>query len=247
MVFFESPEKMEETTSAQTENAVPLGNILVVEDGKPMSELLSQALTESGYTVSVAQNGYEGLRRAAGHDLLIVDVMMPIMNGFDMVRKLRDSGNQAPVLFLTAKNGPQDLVRALNLGGDDFLSKPFRLDELLARIKALLRRSRQGTDVVQFGDLSMDLKNRRVKRGEHTIILSNTEFELLKILITQQGATVSKHQLLTQVWEDPRRDDNVVEVYMNYLRAKLEAHDMPRLIQTVRGKGYVLESPHSQP
>ncbi len=213
-----------------------------------MSRLLEQALQESGFDVSVAPNGSEGLKRARGHDLLIVDVMMPEMNGFEMVRQLRGSAEMIPVLFLTARGGLDDQVKGLDLGGDDYLVKPFVLEELLARLRALLRRSRANQDVLEYDDLLMDTRLRSVKRNDRWIDLSRTEFALLETFMLNPGIVLSKPRLFELVWhEDNPRDPNLIEVYMNYLRTKLEAMGRPRLIHTVRGKGYVLEVRHGQP
>jgi DNA-binding response OmpR family regulator len=211
-----------------------------------MSVLLEQALTESGFSVTVAENGREGLLKAKDQDLLVVDVMMPIMNGFEMVRRIREEGNLVPVIFLTSKDATSDRVKGLDLGGDDYLVKPFKLAELLARIRALLRRSVQQQDVITYGDLWMDRRARKVRRGERWLHLSNTEFSMLEVFMTRPGDTVSKETLLREVWnEDSFRDDNLVEVNIFLLRGKLEVMGMPRLIHTIRGKGYVLESRES--
>lgn len=234
--------KSVEHALAVGDEAIP-HRILVVEDEPAMLQLLEEALQESGYAVTTAENGREALKKVAGQDLLVVDVMMPLMNGFDMVRELRAQGNQAPVLFLTAKDATSAKVKGLDIGGDDYLVKPFKLDELLARIRALLRRSAATQDVLEFADLWIDRRSRKVRRGERWIYLSNTEFSLLEQLALRPGDAVSKQTLLKEVWNDDTfRDENVVEVYINYLRSKLEVLGMSRLVHTVRGKGYVLEA-----
>jgi two-component system copper resistance phosphate regulon response regulator CusR len=221
--------------------------ILVVEDEPAMSRLLDQALTESGFTVTVADNGREGLALAADHDLLVVDVMMPQLNGFEMVRQMRSAGNRVPVLFLTAKDGPGDRVKGLDLGGDDYLVKPFRLDELLARIRALLRRTIEHQDLLRCDNLEIDVHARKARRGDHWLYLSNTEFALLQLLMTRQGETVSKETIYRELWnDDTPRDPNLVQVYINHLRSKLETMSMRRLIFTVHGRGYVLEAREEQ-
>jgi two-component system, OmpR family, response regulator MprA len=240
------PEDAELASNQAGDEAIP-HRILVVEDERAMSQLLEQALEESGYAVSVAENGREGLKKAPEHDLLIVDVMMPVLNGFDMVRELRELGNKTPVLFLTAKDAVSDRVKGLDLGGDDYLMKPFKLEELLARVRALLRRSSIGQDTLEFADLWMDRRARKVRRGDRWLYLSNTEFSLLEQLLLHRGEPVSKQTLLREVWnDDSARDENVVEVYINYLRSKMEVLGMPRLVQTVRGKGYILEASEEQ-
>ncbi|MFZ4508144.1 MAG: response regulator transcription factor [Fimbriimonas sp.] len=220
----------------------PQYKVVVVEDERAMSDLLEQALRESGFEVAVAANGEEGLALAPDCAVMIVDVMMPVMDGFEMVRQLRQGGNPVPVLFLTAKDGALDLVEGLDLGGDDYLVKPFRLVELLARLRALIRRSMAGQDVLQFGDLWLDRRSRQVRRGERWIYLSTTEFSLLEFFMLHPKTVLTKALILKEIWhEDSYRDDNIVEVYMNYLRSKLEMLNQSRLIHTLRGKGYVLE------
>jgi two-component system response regulator MprA len=223
--------------------------ILIVEDERAMSELLAQALTESGFRTSVAHNGEEGLRNAAGHDLLIVDVMMPRMNGFDMVRKLRLEGNRTPVLFLTARDAVSDRVKGLDLGGDDYLIKPFRLEELVARVRALARRALDHQDTLQFGELWLDRRARRARRGERPLYLSNTEFSILELMMMRPGEEVSKEAILQEVWgaDEGFRDKNLVEVNIYWLRRKTESMGASRLIQTVRGVGYALEIRESEP
>jgi len=208
-----------------------------------MSELLEQALQESGFDVSLASNGREGLRLAAECHLIVVDVMMPVMNGFEMVRQLRTSGVRVPVLFLTARDAVADRVRGLEMGGDDYLLKPFALSELIARVRALIRRAREAADVLEYADLWLDRRDRKVRRGEEWLYLSNTEFAVLEAFMLSPEVPLSKASLLRDVWhEDAVRDDNIVEVYVSYLRQKSEFMGRPRLLHTVRGIGYVLEA-----
>jgi DNA-binding response OmpR family regulator len=222
-----------------------LPRILVVEDEEKMARLLNQVLTESGFEVTVARDGYEGKRLAAGHDLAIVDVMMPIVDGFTMVQHLRKEGNWIPILFLTARDMPEDLVAGLALGGDDYVTKPFRLAELVARLRALLRRASAGSSLLIFEDLVLDQANNTVRRGPRSLFLSSTEFRLLQIFMRRAGEVVSKEEVLREIWNDEstQRDENVVEVYVHYLRTKLEAFDQPRILNTIKGQGYVLEAP----
>lgn len=206
-----------------------------------MAELLVQALSELGYFCDMAPNGAVGLKKAAGCDLLLVDVMMPVMNGFVMVEKLRESGLRMPVIYLTAKDTTKDVVRGLEIGADDYLVKPFKLDELLARVKAALRRARDLSQMLKWHDLTMDCAKRSVRRGETEIFLSATEFALLELLMRRPEAVLSKAQLLEEVWhDDGYRDENIVETYVTYLRRKTESFGGSRVIQTVRGRGYVL-------
>ena len=244
--------------------------ILVVEDEPALARLLKQALDESGFVATTAKDGEEGLRHAdsgRGADLLVVDAMMPKMDGFEMVRRLRADGVRTPVLFLTARDTPADRIEGLDLGGDDYMVKPFDLGELLARLRALLRRARDASDIRTYGDLWADSRSRKVGYGPlHgtgpdgepgvPIHLSGTEFSLLWTLMAQPGEAVSKETILREVWDESLstatgseagkagsgRHPNIVEVYVNYLRSKLETRGRPRLIHTVRGKGYVLGS-----
>ena len=222
--------------------------VLVVEDEPAMSRVLAQALRESGMEVSIAEDGAAGLRLAPGHDLLVVDVMMPVLNGFEMVRRLRAAGHRMPVLFLTARDGIDDLVKGLALGGDDYLTKPFRLAELFARAEALLRRGREARDLLRFADLEIDRRARRASRGGEPLGLSNTEFDLMEMLMLTPNAIVTKTAILREVWdEDGERDPNIVEAFVRHLRHKTEAGGRARLIHTVRGQGYVLEARATEP
>ena len=209
-----------------------------------MARLLDQALTESGFEVTLAENGKLGLALAEEKDLIIVDVMMPVMNGFEMVRRLRDLCIKTPVLFLTARDSVDDRVKGLDLGADDYLVKPFKLDELLARVRALLRRFRDTDEVLELGDLVVDTRTHKVKRGAANIYLSNTEYSLLVLLLRNANHVVSKQTILKEIWDDEtgNRDFNVVEVYIKYLRGKLEILGRSRLIHTVRGTGYMMKS-----
>lgn len=213
-----------------------------------MAGLLKQALTESGFQVTVAPDGREGYRLAQGHDVAIVDVMMPVMDGFKMVRNLRRDGERIPVLFLTARDTPEDLVTGLALGGDDYLVKPFRLGELLARIRSLLRRASIRSPLLRHGDVTLDQLARVAYRGEKRLSLSSTEYRLLQTLMLKAGQVVSKAEVLQSVWGDgmATHDENVVEVYVHYLRTKLEAFEQSRILVTLKGKGYVLE-PAAEP
>jgi DNA-binding response OmpR family regulator len=219
------------------------GRLMVVEDEPSMAQLLSEALTEFGYEVVVFTDSREALRRGGeGFSALVVDVMMPRLNGFELVKGLRESGDQVPVLFLTARDRDEDIVAGLRIGGDDYLVKPFKLEVLVARLEALIRRSRPGQNLLILGDLELDIRTRRAHRKGRALGLSNTEFALLQFLVERSGQVIAKALLLREIWEDSgMRDDNVVEVYVNYLRGKLEAMGGSRLIHTVRGRGYVLE------
>ena len=221
-----------------------MNRILVVEDEPGISSALKQALTESGYVCSVAQNGREGLSMAEGAELLVVDVMMPVMDGFAMVKELRSQGCRVPVIFLTARDRTADLVHGLDMGADDYLVKPFKLDELLARVRAVLRRARDARPILQWHDITVDRSSRRVFRNGTELFLSATEFSLLEMLVRNYEVVLSKDQILREVWHDEGyRNENIVELYINYLRRKSETNGLPRVIHTVRRKGYILAKP----
>lgn len=215
--------------------------ILIVEDEPQMARLLEQALEESGYAVSTASNGVQALPQAREADAIVADVMMPGMNGFEMVRRIREDGLHLPILMLSARGEFPDRVKGLDLGADDYLAKPFHLDELLARLRALLRREALHRDTMRFHDLVLDLRTRGAVRGERDLNLTQTEFRLLERLMRSPGLPLSKRALLRDVWQDPDAPStNLVEVYVRYLRNKTEAGGEPRLIHTVRNKGYAL-------
>ena len=225
-----------------------MNRILVVEDETVMAELLCEALTVSGYECQLASNGKEGLDAAQFADLLVVDVMMPVLNGFDMVATLRARGFSRPVLFLTAKDDIADVVAGFDVGGDDYLVKPFKLDELLVRIRALLRRAKEAGSEISWHHLALNLKNRTGSLGNHEIFLSSTEFALLEFFVEHADKIVSKPLILQKVWKDEGyRSENIIEIYVNYLRKKTELYGHPRIIHTVRGRGYVLAKVPPQP
>ena len=217
--------------------------ILVIDDDVNITSFLKRALSYEGYVVDTAADGREGLTRALEQppDLVVLDVMMPGLDGYEVATRLRSGGPQ-PILMLTARDEVPDRVRGLDSGADDYLVKPFALDELLARVRALLRR----TDVtprnrLHFSDLSLDLDSHEVRRGTRLIELTSTEFDLLAAFLRHPRQVLSRDTLLETVWTmDPTTDTHVVEVYIGYLRQKLEAAGEARLIHTVRGVGYVL-------
>jgi two-component system response regulator MprA len=217
--------------------------LLVVDDDPKITAMLRRALQAEGYEVRTANDGREGLARAKERqpDLVVLDLLMPEIDGLEVCRRLRDEGN-VPILILTAKDETGDRVRGLDSGADDYLIKPFALDELLARIRALLRR-REARDlhVLRFADLTLDLTTRIATRGTRAIELTTREFELLLYFLRHPKEVLSQQQLLDRVWEGQfDAESNVVHVYVGYLRSKLEAGGEPRLVHTVRGVGYVL-------
>ncbi len=220
-------------------------NILLVDDEDNLRSMLDAALSHHGFAVDPAPNGRTAIEKAlaAAPDLILLDVMMPDLDGFEVCRRLRADGVKTPILFLTAKDATEDKVRGLTLGGDDYLTKPFSLEELVARVNALLRRS--GTEsassaVLTYADLILDDDAHRVTRAGVEIRLSPTEFDLLRFLLTNQGRVMSKAQILDHVWHfDFDGDGGIVETYVGYLRRKID-HGEPRLIHTIRGVGYTL-------
>ena len=219
-------------------------HLLVVDDEDNLRSMLCAALRHNGFEISAASNGRDALTAVADTkpDLIVLDVMMPDLDGFEVCRRLRADNNHTPILFLTARDSTEDKVRGLTLGGDDYLEKPFSLEELVARATAILRRAgvaNADTSVLELEDLSLDDDAHIVlKAGEH-IHLSPTEYKLLRFLLINQGRVLSKAQILDHVWEyDFDGDGGVVETYIGYLRRKLDTTD-PKLIHTIRGAGYV--------
>ena len=220
--------------------------ILVVEDERKLAQILASALQADHYYVVVAPTGDDGFRRANSEvfDVVVLDLMLPGRGGLEVLETLRQRHLQTPVLILTARDGVEDRVRGLDLGADDYLVKPFALAELLARIRALLRRGRPSEVVrLKMADLELDLVTRRAIRGDRLLDLTAREFELLEYLLRHQGHLVSREMLAHEVWREPRRAtplDNVINVQMTLLRKKVDTDAVPRLIHTVRGVGFVL-------
>ncbi|MBB3121744.1 heavy metal response regulator transcription factor [Pseudoduganella violacea] len=220
--------------------------ILIVEDEAKTGEYLRQGLNEAGYTTDLARNGPDGLHLALGGDyqLLVLDVMLPGMDGWQLLQIVRQAGHAMPILFLTARDQVEDRVRGLELGADDYLVKPFAFAELLARIRTLLRRG-QGSPqaaVLTAADLELDLLRRRVVRHGRRIDLTAKEFALLELLLRRKGEVLPRSLIASQVWDmNFDSDTNVVEVAMRRLRSKVDDPFERKLIQTVRGMGYVLD------
>jgi two-component system response regulator MprA len=217
--------------------------ILVVDDDAMVATTIERVLRPEGYEVDVALGGLAALSRAKEHrpDLVILDLMMPGVDGLEVCRRLR-ADDKLPILLLTARSGTADRVRGLDTGADDYLVKPFAYPELLARVRALLRRAAPapGAETLRFADLTMDLGTREVRRGESLIPLSAREFSVLEHFLRHPRQVLTREQLLAAVWTSEEPDDNVVAVYIGYVRTKLEEGGAPRLIQTVRGFGYSL-------
>lgn len=225
--------------------------ILIVEDEIKTGEYLRQSLREAGFNADLVHNGVDGLHLAqeGDYDLVILDVMLPGMDGWQVLTHLRRRGLEMPVLFLTAKDQVQDRIKGLELGADDYLVKPFSFAELLARARTILRRGRNGTEVtiLQVADLELDLLRRRVSRSGKRIDLTAKEFGLLELLMRRQGEVLPRSLIASQVWDmNFDSDSNVIEVAMRRLRAKIDDAYDAKLIQTVRGMGYVLEAPQER-
>jgi len=223
---------------------MPGERLLLVDDEDNLRTMLEAALLHVGFDVVVAANGRDAieLAKSAAPDLILLDVMMPDLDGFEVCRRLRSEYVRSPVIFLTARDAVDDKVRGLTLGGDDYLVKPFSLEELVARVEAVLRRSgaTQAGSIMRCADLVMDDDAHRVTRGGVEVALSPTEYNLLRFLLVNQGRVLSKAQILDHVWQyDFGGDGGVVETYIGYLRKKLDRSD-PRLIRTLRGVGYTL-------
>jgi DNA-binding response OmpR family regulator len=221
--------------------------VLVIEDEVALAEGVARGLTAEGFTVEVAHDGLVGLElaRTAEFDLIVLDIMLPGMNGYKVCRTLRDDDVWTPILMLTAKDGEYDEAEALDTGADDFLSKPFSFVVLVARLRALARRrSDANLQPLEYGDLVLDPISRTVRRGDQTISLSPRELALLDALLRKVGTVVPKAELLTTVWgEDFEGDPNVVEVYIGYLRRKIDRPFDHDDLQTVRGVGYRIGEP----
>jgi two-component system response regulator MprA len=219
--------------------------ILVVEDEARIASLISRGLRLEGYQVEVAPNGETALDKVFGNppDLIILDVMLPDIDGLEVCRQLRIAGADEPVLMLTAKDAIPDRVAGLDAGADDYLVKPFAFDELLARIRALLRRvaPAETNAPLQFADLELDPATRLARRGEREIELTAKEYDVLELFMRHPRQVLTRDIIYDRIWGyDFGGESNIIEVYIRYLRAKLEARDEPRLIHTIRGVGYVL-------
>lgn len=219
------------------------GLVLIAEDDRSVRDAVARAIGFEGYDVITARDGAEALQRVLNDkpDVVVLDVMMPITDGFDVCRRLRSAGNRVPVLMLTARTEVSDRVEGLDAGADDYLAKPFALEELLARIRALLRRS-SGTmgESYRVGDLVLDPDARTVTRGGDPVILTKTEFDLLELLVENAGVVLSRDKIYEHIWGyDFETTSNSLDVYVGYLRRKTEAGGRSRLVHTVRGVGYV--------
>ncbi|HEX6238158.1 MAG TPA: response regulator transcription factor [Acidimicrobiales bacterium] len=233
-----------------TNGQTPEARLLVVDDEPNIVDLLSTSLRFAGFEVVTAMNGSDAVKAVerSRPDLVLLDVMLPDIDGFVVLRRLRAANRPLPVLFLTARDASDDKVQGLTLGGDDYVTKPFSLEEVIARIRAVLRRTRVHDAIaprLKVGDLELDEDSHEVWRGGREVQLSPTEFNLLRYLMANAGRVLSKAQILDHVWSyDFDGDGNIVESYVSYLRRKLDDGEQP-LIHTVRGIGYVLRPPRA--
>ena len=221
-------------------------NLLIVEDEKRMVELLRKGLEEEGHTVVCAVDGLEGwdLCRSYSFDMIILDIMMPKLDGYELAKRLRADKVPTPILMLTAKDSVQDIVRGLDLGADDYLTKPFSFNELLARLRAVKRRALipQST-TLQVDDLMLDPATREVSRGGVRLALTRTEYGLLERLMDRAGKVVPRRQLIESVWGFDREiEDNTLDVFVRLLRSKVDGNGRKKLIHTMRGVGYVIRT-----
>ena len=219
--------------------------VLVIEDEKQLLKIIGERLKEEGYATDLVRDGIEGLHFAESldYDCIILDIMLPSMDGFSVLRKLRARKINTPILILTAKDTIKDKVSGLDLGADDYITKPFSFEELIARVKAMLRRKSSEKETVLFiSDLTLDLITREVSRGNHLIELTSKEFAILEYFLRNKGKVLTKSQIANHVWNyEFEYKSNFVEVYVRYLRKKLEDNFENKLIHTVSGVGYVIK------
>jgi heavy metal response regulator len=219
--------------------------ILVVEDEKKVASFIKKGLEEEHYAVDIAYDGEEGLvlTQINEYDLILLDIMLPKLDGMEVLRRIRGNGSSVPVLILTAKDSVEDIVTGLDTGSDDYLTKPFSFAELVARVRALLRRkAKEKTDILTVSDLSLSTSTRRVKRGEREIELTPKEYSLLEYLMRNPNRILTRTLITEHVWDyhfDP--ETNVIDVYVNYLRKKIDHGFEKKLIHTIRGSGYMMK------
>jgi DNA-binding response OmpR family regulator len=233
-------------TVEATRNETPSARVLVVEDDEAIADVLRRSLRAEGHEVKSAGDGAEALTAAEQFtpDLVVLDLGLPRLDGIEVLRRLREDGSDVPVLILTARTETDERVQGLDTGADDYLPKPFERAELLARIRALLRRRPpRGSASIIVGDLQLNPDTREVRRGEREIELTNREFELLEFLMRNEKLVISRERLLDEVWGyDPMAATNTIDVFISNLRRKLEAGGEPRLLHTKRGAGYLLKA-----
>lgn len=221
-------------------------HLLIVEDETRMAELLRKGLSEEGHIVTCASDGAQGFEVAKNYDfdVIILDLMLPRLSGYELAKRLRSERVRTPILMLTARDSVPDIVRGLDLGADDYMTKPFSFDELVARLRAVKRRAAAADDTsLRVGDLVLDPASREVLRAEHRVSLTRTEYNLLERLIYRAGKVVSRRSLIESVWGFDRDiEENTLDVFMHLLRAKIDPPGRPKLIHTVRGVGYMIRN-----
>ena len=219
--------------------------ILIVEDEKKVASFIKRGLEDDGYQVTLSHDGVDGLKRASSgeFDLVVLDCMLPKKDGIAVLKELRDAGNLIPVIMLTAKADTDDVVSGLDAGADDYLAKPFAFAELQARVRALIRRSEQDRGAeIRFADLRLDPVNHKVWRGQVEIVLTAKEYNLLAYMVRNAGSVLSRANIADNCWEYPFETfTNIIDVYINYLRKKVDGKFPTKLIHTVRGQGYILK------
>lgn len=223
--------------------------ILVVEDERDLNRIITKKLKVEGYSVDACFDGEEALSYIdmTNYDTIIMDIMMPVKNGYEVLKEMREKGNKTPVLFLTAKDALEDRVYGLDIGADDYLVKPFHFEELLARLRVMIRRNHgRVSNRLQVANLSLDLDTRQVKRDEQLIELSAKEFAILEYMMQNAGIVLSRERLEEHIWNyEYQGASNMIDVYIRYLRIKVDKDFEPKLIHTVRGVGYVLRDEES--
>ncbi len=221
-------------------------HLLIVEDETRMAELLRKGLSEEGHIVTCASDGAQGFEVAKNYDfdVIILDLMLPRLSGYELAKRLRSERVRTPILMLTARDSVPDIVRGLDLGADDYMTKPFSFDELVARLRAVKRRAAAADDTsLRVGDLVLDPASREVLRAEHRVSLTRTEYNLLERLIYRAGKVVSRRSLIESVWGFDRDiEENTLDAFMHLLRAKIDPPGRPKLIHTVRGVGYMIRN-----
>ena len=223
--------------------------VIVVEDEAKVASFISRGLEEEGYSVDVAYDGKEGLEliKASSYDIVLLDLMIPEIDGLEVLRRMRSWGVNTPVLIITAKSSKEDVVKGLDTGSDDYLTKPFSFDELLARIRALLRRSKQAdTHVLEYGHVVLDPYNRKLSMESKEVELTEKEFLIMEFMLKNPERPLTRNEIAEYVWQNKGDSTNIVDVYVNFLRKKLDSLSTKRYIHTVRGTGYILKEDNDQ-
>ena len=218
--------------------------VLLIEDEEKVANFISKGLEEEGYAVDMAYNGREGLDlvKTNSYDMLLLDLMIPEVNGFDVLKTIRNWGIDLPVLIITAKSSKEDVVRGLDTGSDDYLTKPFSFEELLARMRALLRRrAARGVQALTYSDLELDPHNRTLSIQRQSVELTEKEFLILELMLKSSERALTRREIAEYVWQNATDSTNIVDVYINFLRKKIESISQKKFIHTVRGTGYILK------